>query len=635
MRSKTNLLSNLNFTYREQYQKMKRLLFFIPIFSLCFSIVKAQNNLFTHLNITTSQLNAEELSNYRKLTSSTLIKSIHFASLNNLESVQNEGRFNVDLPYLPCHNLEYKIDKNNYVNASNYDVVAVSYKDDCECNNGKLSITNINSQITGNISTELSSFELYSLSSEIVAVCELDLSKITEAECGNVETISNEPLKLSSTDPCERIATKVLFIFNDDALAQIPNTLTFANQCLSQTNYIWDNSKIPNEVELAGIVNYNFAINTNGIPDDDVILFSDDVNVQNFRNAFNAEIVCLVIGNPYADGTNGIVKEIAPAFDDAYMICNAVTATSGRRTFAHEVSHILGAKHDNDGSNPSWARGRIFNTDHSGLFGLCYVKRYTLMALMPDGKTRIDHVSNPNVDFHGKPTGTGVRDNAQRINDLSYNVANFYPDPNFPLVVNVSSTNPSNCHITGFASATPKCGTPPYTYLWEVSNGIGWSYYDNTQSILAVVPIPANNGIYNSAMYRVTVTDANNNQITTTRTIQAWCKGHNSIWIDDFSNGGGGNRPANFENQHTNDLTIFPNPATDNVNIIVPPLGENNIEITITDINGRVIQKNKVDLIADDYNHISLRLNNLITSGVYVVHFSALNFTATKKLIIQ
>lgn len=485
---------------------------------------------------------------------------------------KNEGRFLVDLPYMPCHNLEYKIDMNKYDNASNYDLVAVSYKDDCECNNGKLSITNIDHKIVGNISTELSSYELYSLSEEIVAVCELDLSLITEAECGNLETISNDPQKLSSNDPCKRIATKVLFIFNNEALAHIPNTLTFANQCLSQTNYIWFNSKIPNEVELAGIVNYNFISNINGSANNDVINFSNDVNVQNFRNSFNAEIVCLVIGNPYSSGINGIVKAIAPSFDDAYMICNAVTATSGRKTFAHEVSHIVGAKHNDDSNNPSWARGRIFNTDHSGFLGLCYKTRYTLMTVMPDGKSRIDHVSNPDVDYHGKPTGTGTRNNAQRINDISYNIADFYPDPNFPLVVNVTSSNPINCHITGFASATPKCGTPPYSYLWEVSNGIGWSFYDNTQSILAVVPIPANNAIYNSAMYRVTVTDANNNQITTTRTIQAWCKGHNATWIDDFSNGGGGNRPADLSTpSYENDFSIYPNPASDKVNIIIPP----------------------------------------------------------------
>jgi hypothetical protein len=213
---------------------MKHKIIFISILTLCFSIAKAQTNLFTHLDITPAQLSQQELANYEKLTTSTLIKSIHFVSLNDLESVQNEGRFLVDLPYMPCHNLEYKIDMNKYDNASNYDLVAVSYKDDCECNNGKLSITNIDHKIVGNISTELSSYELYSLSEEIVAVCELDLSLITEAECGNLETISNDPQKLSSNDPCKRIATKVLFIFNNEALAHIPNTLTFANQCLMQ-----------------------------------------------------------------------------------------------------------------------------------------------------------------------------------------------------------------------------------------------------------------------------------------------------------------------------------------------------------------------------------------------------------------
>jgi hypothetical protein len=66
---------------------MKHKIIFISILTLCFSIAKAQTNLFTHLDITPAQLSQQELANYEKLTTSTLIKSIHFVSLNDLESV--------------------------------------------------------------------------------------------------------------------------------------------------------------------------------------------------------------------------------------------------------------------------------------------------------------------------------------------------------------------------------------------------------------------------------------------------------------------------------------------------------------------------------------------------------------------
>jgi hypothetical protein len=130
--------------------------------------------------------------------------------------------------------------------------------------------------------------------------------------------------------------------------------------------------------------------------------------------------------------------------------------------------------------------------------------------------------------------------------------------------------------------------------------------------------------------------NANNNQITTTRTIQAWCKGHNATWIDDFSNGGGGNRPADLSTpSYENDFSIYPNPASDKVNIIIPPLGEEYIDILITDINGRSIQKEHYNLVADDYNQVSVSFNKNITSGVYLVHLSASNYRITRKLIIQ
>src|SRR5690606_15203474 len=149
----------------------------------------------------------------------------------------------------------------------------------------------------------------------------------------------------------------------------------------------------------------------------------------------------------------------------AYVIVYHKHATSGRKVFAHEIVHLYGGKHNNDNSNPNWARGRRFWA------GGTY--RNTLMRNMGTQAVRVDQVSNPDVNFQGVPTGRNERNNAQRVNQFKNHIANFHDDPPLSIYVDVTLTHPQDCQREGIATATPRCGHPPYTYEWFTRTGHG------------------------------------------------------------------------------------------------------------------------------------------------------------------
>jgi len=92
------------------------------------------------------------------------------------------------------------------------------------------------------------------------------------------------------------------------------------------------------------------------------------------------------------------------------------------------------------------------------------------------------------------------------------------------------------------------------------------------------------------------------------------------------------------ESEETKDLSslfdavIFPNPGTSNFNIATFGLTEGNVDVTISDVTGKIVYENKLQ--------VSNALTNFdvdVKSGVYFVKIydSSLNKTLIKKLVVQ
>jgi hypothetical protein len=84
-----------------------------------------------------------------------------------------------------------------------------------------------------------------------------------------------------------------------------------------------------------------------------------------------------------------------------------------------------------------------------------------------------------------------------------------------------------------------------------------------------------------------------------------------------------------FENSLAASINLFHNPATNHLTIELPNANEN-FEITITDINGKIIYKS--DALAAH----NIKVNIIdFAEGVYVVRIQSADFIETKKLVVE
>jgi hypothetical protein len=139
-------------------------------------------------------------------------------------------------------------------------------------------------------------------------------------------------------------------------------------------------------------------------------------NVRKLRNEKRADIVGLIINSPSGCGLSTRVgADSEEAFFVAHHACAANTYT-----IAHEVGHIIGARHDrwidaND-APVAYAHGYVNGT-----------KWRDIMSYKEScgGCPRIPFWSNPRIMYKGEPTGTAATDNARVILEQAERVSNF------------------------------------------------------------------------------------------------------------------------------------------------------------------------------------------------------------------
>jgi hypothetical protein len=139
-------------------------------------------------------------------------------------------------------------------------------------------------------------------------------------------------------------------------------------------------------------------------------------NVRALRNEKRADIVALIVDDPSGCGLSTRVGADA---DDAFVVvhhsCAALTYS-----IAHEVGHILGARHDialDRNTSP-------FPYGHGYVNG---TKWRDIMSYKDScgGCPRIPYWSNPRVLYKGEPTGTAASDNARVILEQAERVSKF------------------------------------------------------------------------------------------------------------------------------------------------------------------------------------------------------------------
>lgn len=129
-----------------------------------------------------------------------------------------------------------------------------------------------------------------------------------------------------------------------------------------------------------------------------------------------ADVVVLVVDDPSGCG---LATRVAADAEEAYAVVHHECAATSY-TIAHEIGHIIGARHDRSLDQSSGP----FPYGHGFVRGL---KWRTMMSYKSgcNGCPRLPLWSNPKVKVDGEPAGTAMNDNARVLDEQSGRVARF------------------------------------------------------------------------------------------------------------------------------------------------------------------------------------------------------------------
>ncbi len=200
---------------------------------------------------------------------------------------------------------------------------------------------------------------------------------------------------------------------------------------VAATNVAYTASLI--EVELRLVHVAEVAYNDSGDMIADLIAVTDPTDgimdyVHDWRNTYDADLVALLMANdPWYCGVAWLMYENTPEPEWLGFSVTRFDCALGGMTFAHEVGHNQGACHA-PGDGGGCEEGGLFPYSLGHRFNGASGQQFrTIMAYSPG--TRINHFSNPGVQYDNRATGTSGRNNARTLNETGEAISLYRPNP--------------------------------------------------------------------------------------------------------------------------------------------------------------------------------------------------------------
>lgn len=509
-----------------------------------------------------------------------------FVTLNPLAQSQQDGTLIIEIPEKEKP-IVAQVSHVKYYSDLDYEWIGKTNED-----RGTVIILSKEGHVSAHISTPDGIYEIFPVSDKLYCLQEIDSRSANHVGCVTNsdhsafnEKKANPEIQADSTVhdngkmyACQPVVNpRVLILYTAKAMALAGSTANMqllANMSISQFNSCIYNSGITSNaaVVLAGIEFLNF-VETKTITTDLDNLVINAV-AKNLRNQYQADLVVLFTDSEYQGGdTRGKSQTVSLEDSKSYAIVELWHTTSSK-TFAHEVGHLYGCRHEDDNSKvPSYAKGHCIKN-----LGIT-VDRTVMVGnnISQDAaENRLLNFSNPSISVGGKATGTSDENNALRVSESHSIISAFRPNPT-PLFTAyldgptyVSSPGGKNYELNY------SCGTGPYTFSWQYSyDGVNYTFSNITTEIFTWY-------FYQNQIIYIKGTVTGNGKTATafiaiTAQMPSPYKKGTTAEMDSI-------------HQSNSDLTITPNPASDEVNISYNLLTDSTIKLEVMDESGALIK---------------------------------------------
>lgn len=301
--------------------------------------------------------------------------------------------------------------------------------------NSQVVFTLLNGVLAGNINTGKAFYQVRFAGNNVHQVNQIN----PRAFPADKKPLAVDKSKLATTqaaatkDPSDRVDVLVVYTpAASTAAGGASGVETLIDLAVSEANLSFTNSRINFQINLVykGMTSYAES----GDFDTDLARlqnpsdgFMDDVPM--LRNKYGADIVTLITeGFMYCGVAFDIMNPVSGSFAPYAYNVVARPCAAGNYTYAHELGHLMSARHD-------WATDPTDNAPYTYNHGYVPPSQLwrTIMAyetVCPSGCPRVPYWSNPNLVYGSEPMGVSetlpqAADNAKTLNNTVPTVANF------------------------------------------------------------------------------------------------------------------------------------------------------------------------------------------------------------------
>lgn len=282
--------------------------------------------------------------------------------------------------------------------------------------------------IEGHIVVDNTSYLLSSLKDNYVVIARVSFVKEEEPLIDNASSYTARQAYTPFVDNLSNAPLRVLVCYANNARNSVSSIYSHAVIAVETMNETLQNSAILHQVELAGVVSLNYNESTTSLDTDLERFYKKNDGqideVHKWRDVLSAD-VCVLIGK-YTGGA-GVATTIRADESLAFCVVD-VDHASLNYTFAHEIGHLIGARHDvgRDNSRSPFPYGHGYISPNKNW--------RTVMAYSYhcNGCPRIAYWSNPRINHpvNRIPMGTtSLEDNARVLNEEMNRVKAFRNPP--------------------------------------------------------------------------------------------------------------------------------------------------------------------------------------------------------------